>query len=73
MIAYLDIDGVLANFNEPACKIINVDYPPLEWHWYKDIPNGFERVNGACDIDFWINLNWLPDGKEILATVKCFG
>lgn len=70
MIIYLDIDGVLADFNKAATSLIDVPNPPSKWHWYEDIPNGFETVNAGCTIDFWANLEWMTDGKEILKLVE---
>lgn len=72
MIVFLDVDDVLANFCKAACEILNVPYPPSKWRWYEDIPNGFERLNNACDILFWKFLEWMPDGKEILAIVESY-
>jgi len=69
MIYYLDVDGVIANFNKPATAVIGAEYPPKKWHWYEDYPNGFERINEACTVDFWANLEWMPDGHDILREV----
>lgn len=69
MVFYLDLDGVLTDFNRPAMAVIGVEHPPAEWHWYAGIPNGFQRVNDACTVDFWANLSFMPDGREILREV----
>lgn len=72
MVVYLDLDGVLVNFNKVACKIVGAPYPPTKWHWYKDILDGFNRVNNACTVDFWKDLEWAPDGHGILRTVTYY-
>jgi len=65
----LDIDGVLANFNKPACEAVGASYPPSTWHWYEDIPDGFNRVNGICNRSFWADLEWMHDGHDIMRIV----
>jgi len=72
MIVFLDLDGVLANFDKAACPILNVSYPPSDWHWDKGILDGFRKVDEKCNIDFWINLDWMLDGKEILQVVESY-
>ena len=67
---FLDIDGVLADFNKTATKIINAPYPPTKYWWWDSFKDGKSRVNAACDISFWENLNWMPDGKKILALIE---
>ena len=69
MIVYLDVDGVLANFNKAACKALGVSYPPLKWHWYKDVLDGFNKLNEICTFDFWENLEWMPDGTKIFEEI----
>lgn len=69
MIIYLDVDGVLANFNKPACEVLGEPYPPAKWCWYKNVPNGFNKLNKLCTFDFWENLEWMSGGKLILGEV----
>lgn len=74
-IVYLDIDGVLANFNKAAFRALGLEYKPdhpvlKEWHWYKYFGLTFDQLNEVCTSDFWVNLEWTPDGQEILHLVE---
>ena len=66
---FLDMDGVLTNFNKPICKEFNLPYPPTEYEFFEDIR---QDVNDFCDIGFWEYLDWMPNGKEILELVESF-
>lgn len=66
---FLDLDGVLVNFNKAATAIVEVKYPPKEWWWFRSNEE-FEKVNKGCTIEFWQNLEWMPDGKEILEIIE---
>lgn len=75
MRCFLDIDGVLANFNKRAFEALglpySVDHPALhEWHWYKYFGLNFDEFDSVCGIDFWAGVQWMPDGKDILAVVE---
>ena len=48
---YLDMDGVLCNFNIPKDCIIEDDYIKTWYNVYNKYPN------------FWIDLPWLKEGK----------
>jgi len=72
MIVFLDLDGVLVDFNKTATKILGVEYPPKKWHWYEDTPGGFEKINNACTTHFWANLDWTPDGHDIFRLVVSY-
>jgi len=76
-VLFLDMDGVLVNWCEGAHKLHGKPYSnkhwpyargPKGWDFYKepkfDIAYGplFEPMG----FDFWANLNWMPDGQEIL-------
>jgi 5'(3')-deoxyribonucleotidase len=71
MRVFLDMDGVLVNFNKGTFEAfgLNYDYhhPALnEWCYYKYFGISFEKFNAVCDINFWANLEWMHDGKQIL-------
>lgn len=63
---FLDMDGVITNFNKSVCEEFNLPYPPQVYHFFPEIR---ESVNEFCDSSFWENLEWMPDGHEILRTV----
>ena len=72
MITYLDLDGVLVDFNKAACEILGVEYPPKKWHWHDGVPNGWNKLNAACDSLFWESLDWAPNGHDILRTLTTY-
>lgn len=73
---FLDLDGVLVDFVSGACKIhgIPIDYTQSENRGKWDI----EQLMGISssdfwkplEFDFWANLEWMSDGKEILKSVE---
>jgi len=68
---YCDMDGVLTNFigevNE--CMGIPRDTISTKWDWVEDYGYTLDQVNDWCTIDFWANLEWTPDGHDILRLV----
>ena len=72
---FLDLDGVLVDFVNGACKLHGVNNP------YLSVDNlGKYEICDLIDIppskffasmghDFWANLEWLPDGKEIIDAI----
>jgi len=72
---YLDIDGVLSNFNKRAFETLGLYYdyndPALqEWNWYKYFGLTFEELDSVCTVDFWASLPWMHDGRKILEMVE---
>jgi hypothetical protein len=77
------MDGVLTDWCKAAHQLNNLDYPghhkwpytfgPDGWDWNKQA--GLETLNWDCmDRQFWANLEWMPDGREILEDcMSCFG
>lgn len=75
---FLDVDGCLCNWVKGAHEIHGVDYDSEEWPYVKG-PDGwdfykdprfnvaFEHLFDGMDRTFWANLEWMPDGKEILS------
>jgi len=76
MIAFCDIDGVLADFNKRAFEVLGLHFAYnhlalRSWDW----PTYFgldllKDVDPLCDEEFWAGMEWMPDGREILATVE---
>ena len=73
---FLDVDGVLADWNKGAHKIHNLPYEEGVWP-YELGPSGWNfnrdpKVNlttkelfEPMDFDFWAGLDWMPDGREL--------
>jgi 5'(3')-deoxyribonucleotidase len=73
MIVYLDVDGVLANFNKGVCDAFGFpyDYKQInKWHWFNDINQTNKSVSKKCTINFWSNLHWMHDGQKILEIIR---
>ncbi len=67
---FLDMDGVLVNFNKGIHDAFNkpYDYATLssKWTFWNDWPNvTFDMVDDACTHEFWAELPWMHDGEEI--------
>ncbi|NOQ21613.1 MAG: hypothetical protein GQ565_03035 [Candidatus Aegiribacteria sp.] len=83
MIAFLDMDGVLANWVGGIHKLLNIPFSvdkwPYKtgregWHFHNEIGLSFEQIDGVCDYDLWTNLDWTPDGRDIYSyTCLVFG
>ena len=72
---FLDVDGVLANFRKGIHNTFAkpYDYPTLspKWTFWDDWPDvTFEMVNTACIIPFWVDLEWMHDGDDILTAIE---
>lgn len=63
---FLDLDGVITNFNKAICKEFNLPYPPQVYHFFPKIRS---EVNDFCDRSFWQNLEWMDDGHDILRAI----
>jgi len=79
MIVFLDVDGVLANWNAGVFEKLGMHYAydkwPFAkgrdgWDWNKEIGKNFTEISDLCDFDLWANLPWMPDGKEIYGVVR---
>ena len=62
---YCDMDGVLVDFNDGYFKLtghkLDGTYRTDERFW--------DPINEA-GYDFWINLEWMPDGKELWSYIE---
>jgi len=68
---FLDMDGVLANFRKGIHNAFNkpYDYPTLsdKWTFWDDWPDvTFDMVDSVCTAEFWTDLEWMYDGRDIL-------
>jgi 5'(3')-deoxyribonucleotidase len=75
---FLDVDGVLADFTGGVHKKLGIAYDiskwpyakgPKGWDFHEELGMSFERVSEICDFDFWKNLPWTADGRDILDVV----
>jgi len=83
MKVFLDMDGVLVDFLGGLHRAFGVSYSidtyPYEkgkWNMLEDInrpfsdgKSPFEVINDSCTIEFWRDLNWMYDGRELLTTI----
>ena len=65
------MDGVLVDFVSSINKCMGIpeDTVASIRSWWEKYDVSFKQVNNYCTIDFWQNLAWMPDGKEILSAV----
>lgn len=73
--AFIDLDGVLVDFQTGAALKHGVDVAALRAS-NLDILD-FTKIHkarfyGALDRDFWAGLDWTPEGREILGLVEGF-
>ena len=63
---FLDMDGIITNFNKAVCEKFDLPYPPQVYHFFPEIRS---QVNNFCDRSFWQNLEWMDDGRDILRAI----
>jgi 5'(3')-deoxyribonucleotidase len=63
---FLDMDGVITDFNKSVCEQFNLPYPPQVYYFFPEIR---PQVNAFCDRLFWQNLEWMHDGRDILRAI----
>lgn len=76
---FLDMDGVLVDFLKGIHDALGADYDfdnyPYEkgkWDMFADIGGfnlPFKVIDALCTSDFWADLDWMPDGRDILREV----
>lgn len=70
---YLDLDGVIVDFDSGARKLHNLDIPyeELTWDWPSEKTSlSPEEFWGKFGYDFWLGLNWTAEGKGIIELVS---
>ena len=78
MKCFVDIDGCIANFILGCCKLHRYDYDKLMASWPPGGGWDFFEMMGLTASDFytgqgesfWSNLEWTPDGKQILQVAE---
>lgn len=73
MKVFLDLDGVLANFFKGVCDRFEKPYNYsnlTEYNFWESWGMTRDYIDLYCDISFWHRLEWMHDGKEILAAVE---
>jgi len=74
MKVFLDMDGVLVDFNEGTHKVFEKPYDPAigptQWHYYKEWKMTFEEFNARCGLDFFAGLRWFYDGRALLNLIE---
>lgn len=79
MICFLDLDGVLIDFTGGAHKFHGFpysmkDYPYELGVWENCPPPNSSMSNtkfwDALDEDFWANLEWMEDGRDLLSMME---
>ena len=63
---FLDMDGVITNFNKAVCTEFGLPYPPQDYYFFPEIR---KEVNEFCNMSFWRNLEWMDDGRDILRAI----
>ncbi|MCK4824353.1 hypothetical protein KA005_51855 [bacterium] len=71
---FLDMDGVLVDIRKGIHGAFNKPYDYLTlsplWKFWDDWSDvTFEMVNAACVSEFWAELKWTHDGRDILQTI----
>lgn len=72
MTCYLDLDGVLVDFDRGALAAhqLELSHDQLEWDWPTKVGLSPEEFWGKFDYEFWLGLHWTSEGKKILALVE---
>ncbi len=72
---FLDLDNVLVDFVNGACRHHGVPNPYLnpdnrgKYNMETLIKMDGKAFFGKMDFDFWSNLEWLPDGRDIIEAI----
>ena len=74
---YLDVDGVIVDFLGGLHETFGLPYSCDEGYQYErgkwdmlgDMPVSFAAINAVCTEQFWENLNWMVDGRDILRLI----
>jgi 5'(3')-deoxyribonucleotidase len=68
---FLDMDGVLVDLHKPFAEHIGVPYEMLSQHMdFSFLVKPVELLWKGLDIQWWADLPWMPDGKQILTVCE---
>ena len=72
---FLDLDGVITNFNGAAVKIHNLEevsksWPKGYWNWHTLSGMSHDDFFRPMEYDFWFNMEMLPDADVIIKMVE---
>lgn len=73
---FLDMDGVLVNWDKGCHELHGIPYRPGGkwpyklgpdgWHFYRELGMTVPQLFRGQNRDFWANLEWMPDGRKLL-------
>lgn len=68
---YVDMDGVLVDFVRASIAHHKLPLDPhdIPWEYFSPFMSA-QEFYAPMGLDFWANLDWTPDGKELLAVVE---
>jgi len=68
---FLDMDGVITDFVGEVNKRMGIpkETIPSKWAWVEDFGYTLDQVNSWCTTEFWANLEWMPDGHDIMRLI----
>ncbi len=66
---YIDMDGVLTNFDK-AFTDIGIDIPFRDFELKYGKIESWNVIHERGGLDFWKNMEWMPDGKILWSYVK---
>ena len=72
-ILFCDMDGVLCDFVGAASKLLGVHFhDPVEWKNDKGQTQRRKVIIEKGGMEFWKNLPWMSDGKQLWAYIEPF-
>jgi 5'(3')-deoxyribonucleotidase len=78
-VCYLDLDGVLVDFTKGVLEFhaqrgnklaSSLKYEEMDWDFDKKLGLDPEQFWGSLGYDFWLNLDWTKEGKDILSLLE---
>jgi len=66
---FLDMDGCICGFVEQYCKYAGTTPDEVYYIYKNDIPKFWQPINDG-GVEFWSEMAWMKDGKELWEYVK---